>query len=97
MQDGRKAVWSIPYVSVAFFPSLMFGRVLWVQLLLSGDVNLSVKGLYIQVYMCIYLLYELISLVQPTYIYIYTRFSSIRNIWNHRTVQIICINSYLKL
>ena len=22
MQDGRKAVWSIPYISVAFFPSL---------------------------------------------------------------------------
>ena len=22
MQDGRKAVWSVPYVSVAFFPSL---------------------------------------------------------------------------
>ena len=22
MQDGRKAVWSIPYVSVAFFPRL---------------------------------------------------------------------------
>ena len=22
MQDGRKAVWSIPYVSVAFFPNL---------------------------------------------------------------------------
>ena len=22
MQDGRKAVWSIPYVSVIFFPSL---------------------------------------------------------------------------
>ena len=22
MQDGRKAAWSIPYVSVAFFPSL---------------------------------------------------------------------------
>ena len=22
MQDGRKAVWSIPYVSMAFFPSL---------------------------------------------------------------------------
>ena len=22
MQDGRKVVWSIPYVSVAFFPSL---------------------------------------------------------------------------
>ena len=22
MQDGRKAVWSIPYVSVAFFASL---------------------------------------------------------------------------
>ena len=22
MQDGGKAVWSIPYVSVAFFPSL---------------------------------------------------------------------------
>ena len=22
MQDGRKAVWSIPYVSVTFFPSL---------------------------------------------------------------------------
>ena len=22
MQDGRKAVWSFPYVSVAFFPSL---------------------------------------------------------------------------
>ena len=22
MQDGRKAVWRIPYVSVAFFPSL---------------------------------------------------------------------------
>ena len=22
MQDGQKAVWSIPYVSVAFFPSL---------------------------------------------------------------------------
>ena len=22
MQDGRNAVWSIPYVSVAFFPSL---------------------------------------------------------------------------
>ena len=22
MQDGRKAVWSIPYVSVAFFPIL---------------------------------------------------------------------------
>ena len=22
MQDGRKAFWSIPYVSVAFFPSL---------------------------------------------------------------------------
>ena len=22
MQDGRKAVWSIPYVSVAFFQSL---------------------------------------------------------------------------
>ena len=22
MQDGRKAVWSIPYFSVAFFPSL---------------------------------------------------------------------------
>ena len=21
MQDGRKAVWSIPYVSLAFFPS----------------------------------------------------------------------------
>ena len=24
MQDGRKAVWSIPYVSVAFFPSLKY-------------------------------------------------------------------------
>ena len=22
MQDGRKAIWSIPYVSVEFFPSL---------------------------------------------------------------------------
>ena len=22
MQEGRKAVWSIPYISVAFFPSL---------------------------------------------------------------------------
>ena len=22
MQDGRKAVWSIPYISVVFFPSL---------------------------------------------------------------------------
>ena len=22
MQDGRKAVWRIPYVAVAFFPSL---------------------------------------------------------------------------
>ena len=22
LQDGRKAVWTIPYVSVAFFPSL---------------------------------------------------------------------------
>ena len=22
MQDGQKAVWSIPYISVAFFPSL---------------------------------------------------------------------------
>ena len=22
MEDGRKAVWSIPYISVAFFPSL---------------------------------------------------------------------------
>ena len=22
MQDGRKAVWSIPYISEAFFPSL---------------------------------------------------------------------------
>ena len=22
MQDGRKALWSIPYVSVAFFPNL---------------------------------------------------------------------------
>ena len=22
MQDGSKAVWSIPYISVAFFPSL---------------------------------------------------------------------------
>ena len=22
MQEGRKAVWSIPYVSVAFFPTL---------------------------------------------------------------------------
>ena len=22
MQDGRKAIWSIPYISVAFFPSL---------------------------------------------------------------------------
>ena len=22
MQDGRKVVWGIPYVSVAFFPSL---------------------------------------------------------------------------
>ena len=22
MQDGRKVVWSIPYVSVAFFPSV---------------------------------------------------------------------------
>ena len=22
MEDGRKAIWSIPYVSVAFFPSL---------------------------------------------------------------------------
>ena len=22
MQDGRKAVWNIPYISVAFFPSL---------------------------------------------------------------------------
>ena len=22
MQDGRKALWNIPYVSVAFFPSL---------------------------------------------------------------------------
>ena len=22
MQDGQKAVWSIPYVSVGFFPSL---------------------------------------------------------------------------
>ena len=22
MQDGRKTVWTIPYVSVAFFPSL---------------------------------------------------------------------------
>ena len=22
MQDGRKAVWCIPYISVAFFPSL---------------------------------------------------------------------------
>ena len=24
MQDGRKAVWNIPYVSVAFFPSLKY-------------------------------------------------------------------------
>ena len=24
MQDGRKAVWSIPDVSVAFFPSLKY-------------------------------------------------------------------------
>ena len=23
MQDGRKAVWSIPYISVVFFPSLI--------------------------------------------------------------------------
>ena len=22
MQDGRKAVWTIPYISLAFFPSL---------------------------------------------------------------------------
>ena len=22
MQDGQKAVWSIPYISMAFFPSL---------------------------------------------------------------------------
>ena len=22
MQNGRKAIWSIPYISVAFFPSL---------------------------------------------------------------------------
>ena len=36
MQDGRKAVWSIPYVSVAFFPSLKqnfiayrFSKVSW--------------------------------------------------------------------
>ena len=24
MQDGRKAAWSIPYVSVAFFPDLEY-------------------------------------------------------------------------
>ena len=36
MQDGRKAVWSIPYISVAFFPSLeqnfiayRFSKVSW--------------------------------------------------------------------
>ena len=28
MQDGRKAVWSIPYVSVAFFPSLKHNFIL---------------------------------------------------------------------
>ena len=27
MQDSRKAVWSIPYVSVAFFPSLKHTKV----------------------------------------------------------------------
>ena len=25
MQEGRKAVWSIPYISVAIFPSLKHG------------------------------------------------------------------------
>ena len=28
MQDGRKAVWSIPYVSVPFFPSLKHNFIL---------------------------------------------------------------------
>ena len=40
MQDGRKAVWSIPYVSVAFFPSLKH-KLLHIILLKSPHVQIA--------------------------------------------------------
>ena len=40
MQDGRKAVWSLPYVSVAFFPSLK-QNLLHVVILKCPDVQIA--------------------------------------------------------
>ena len=37
MQDGRKAVWSIPYVSVAFFPSLKRNSIAYRSSNVSSD------------------------------------------------------------
>ena len=37
MQGGRKAVWSIPYVSVAFFPSLKHNLIAY----LSSKVQIA--------------------------------------------------------
>ena len=42
MQDGRKAVWSILYVSVAFFPSLKQNFIAY----RSSNVDVSTKKVW---------------------------------------------------
>ena len=39
MQDGRKAVWSIPYISVAFFPSLKLNLIAYRSFKVSSRLD----------------------------------------------------------
>ena len=39
MQDGRKAAWSIPYVSVAFFPSLKLNFIVYRSFKVSSRLD----------------------------------------------------------
>ena len=43
MQDGRKAVWSIPHVSVAFFPSLKPNFIAYRSSKVSSRTNCILK------------------------------------------------------
>ena len=43
MQDGRKAVWSIPYVFVAFFPSLKHNFIAYLSSKVSSRPDCILK------------------------------------------------------
>ncbi len=42
MQDGWKALWSIPYVSVAFFPSLKHNFMAYRSFIVSSRYDIQV-------------------------------------------------------